>query len=281
MSLPFRVLTAVLLCLPTVVAADSTPSSTIDVRGAGSGPEEADAKRVALENALSQALEIVLDAATRTKQRAIIAEKILPKAVELLKDHEVIKTEKIMDAKVSVRLKASVERAMLLSKLVEAGVLTKEDVATTELGEKLVQFCKDNRGKKVGDGECGSLAVEAMKAAGAKPFHEFKENPGERDFVWGKLVFVIEVVDGKRKREPADARARPGDVIQYRDTTFRSTQGVYLFAHHTSVVAEAKSTGELVLYEQNMRGKKEVTQRTMRPSELSGGWIRVYRPVVK
>jgi hypothetical protein len=261
--------------------AQSTPAPTLTIRGSAVAADEKTATKAALENALFGVLEIVLDAPARKKHAATIAEKILPKAGEMIKSHDVLKSEKITAGKVSVHVRAVVDRAAVVANLTEAGVITKEDTAGAELAKKVVGFCKDNLGKTVGDGECGTLAVHAAKAAGAKPFHEYKENPGPQDFVWGELVFVLEVKDGKRTRTPAEGKAKPGDVIQYRDTMFRSSRGIYLFPHHTSIIAEVKSNGDLVVYEQNMQGKKEVTQGTLRPSELSAGWIRVYRPVVK
>jgi len=147
--------------------------------------------------------------------------------------------------------------------------------------EKVVKYCKEHKGETVGDGECGTLAQAALRDAGAKPVNEFAESPGPGDYAWGELVFVLEVRDGKRKKEPADARAKPGDVIQYRDAAFRKGGGIAVFPHHTAVVAEVKSNGDLVVYEQNNLGKKEVTQGTLSPGGLAGGWIRVYRPVAK
>ena len=131
------------------------------------------------------------------------------------------------------------------------------------LGEKVVKFCKENKGKMVGDGECGTLAQAAIREAGGRPVNEFAESPGPGDYAWGELVFVLEVKDGKKKRDPADAKARPGDVVQYRDAAFRKGGGIAIFPHHTAIVAEVKSNGDLVVYEQNNLGKKEVTQGTL------------------
>jgi hypothetical protein len=273
---------ALTVCLfGTAASAQSSPSPTLTVRGTGVAGDEKAATRAALENALSGVLEIVLDAPARKKHQKIISEKILPKAGEMIKSHEVLKSEKIAAGKVSVQVRAVVDRSAVIDRLTEAGVIAKEDAAAAELAKKIVSFCKENLGKMVGDGECGTLAVEAAKAAGARPFHEYKENPGAQDFVWGELVFLLEVKDGKRTRTPADGKAKAGDVIQYRDAMFRSSRGIYVFPHHTAVVAEVKSNGDLIVYEQNMQGKKEVTQGTLRPGELSAGWIRVYRPVKK
>lgn len=266
---------------PNVISAQSTPTPTLTVRGAAVAVDEKAAIKAALEKALSGVIEIVLDAPTRKKHAAAIAEKVLPRSAEMIKSHEVLKSEKTAGGKISVEVRAVIDRAAVIAKLTEAGAITKEDSAAAELAQKVVRFCKDNLGKMVGDGECGTLAVKAAEAAGAKPFFEYKENPGPQDFVWGELVFALEFKDGKRTRDPADAKAKPGDVIQYRDATFRSSRGIYIFSHHTAVIAEVKSTGELVVYEQNMQGKKEVTKGTLRPSELAGGWIRVYRPVAK
>jgi hypothetical protein len=271
------------VCTLFVVAqsSHSQPPPTLTVRGTGVADTEAAATKAALSKAVSGVIEIVVEAPARKKHQAAIDEKVLPQAAEMVKSHEVVKSEKIAGGKFSVQVRAVIDRAAVIAKLTEAGVIAKEDAAAAELAQKVVKFCKENLGKKIGDGECGTLAVEATKAAGAKPFHEYKENPGAQDYVWGELVFVFEFEAGKRKRDPADAKARPGDVIQYRDTTFRSSRGIYLFPHHTAVIAEVKANGDLVVYEQNMQGKKEVTQGTLRPNELASGWIRVYRPVAK
>ena len=276
-----------LVCLISVVllvdrlSAQPAPTPTLTVRGTAVAGDEKAATKAAIEKALSGVVEIILDAPARKKHAVTITDKILPKSAEMVKSHEVLKSEKIAGGKVSVEVRVVVDRATVIAKLTEVGVITKEDNAAAETAQKIVAFCKDNLGKMVGDGECGTLAVKAAEAAGAKPFFEYKENPGVQDFVWGELVFVQEFKDGKRIREPADAKAKPGDVIQYRDATFRSSRGIYIFSHHTAVIAEVKATGELIVYEQNMQGKKEVTKGSLRPSELAGGWIRVYRPVKK
>jgi len=259
--------------------AQPTPSATLTVRGSATAADEKAATSAALSDALKNALEVVLEAPARTKHKDAIAEKVLPKASEILKSHEVLKSEKLASGKVSVQLRATIERATITAKLIEVGIISKEDLAANEIAEKVLTFCKEQLGKKVGDGECGTLAVHAIAAAKGKPFHEFKENPGAQDFVWGELQFVQEIRDGKRVRNPADAKPKAGDVIQYRDAVFRSSRGILLLAHHTAIVGEVKTTGELVVYEQNMGGKQEVTKGTLRPNELSGGWMRVYRPL--
>ena len=259
--------------------AQPTPTAMLTVRGSATAADEKAATSAALSDALKNALEVVLEASARTKHKDVIAEKVLPKAAEIVKSHEVLKSEKLPSGKVSVQVRGTIERATITGKLIELGIIPKEDLAAKEIADNVIKFCKDQLGKMVGDGECGTLAVHAIAAAKGKPFHEFKENPGAQDFVWGELQFVLEIKEGKRVRNPAGAKPKAGDVIQYRDAVFRSSRGIFILAHHTAIIGEVKATGELVVYEQNMGGKKEVTKGTLRPNELSGGWLRVYRPV--
>jgi hypothetical protein len=275
-----------LLCVGLLVVpifAD-TPSPTLTVRGAGTGADQAAAVKDALGDAVLQVAAVILDGPVFKKHRETITQKVLPKSADLVKSHEVLKSEKGADGKVSVRVRATVDRAAVIARLTDAGVpvagASKADAAAADLGEKVVKFCKENLGQTVGDGECGTLAAKALEAAGATPFHKFKEDPAPGDFVWGELVYVVEFQGGKRKRDPADAKAQPGDIVQYRDAVFRTgSGGIFVAQHHTAVVGEVKGN-DLIVYQQNV-GKREVTKTTLRPNDLAGGWIRVYRPTAK
>ncbi len=46
------------------------------------------------------------------------------------------------------------------------------------LPDRIVQFCRENIDKQVGDGDCYDLAKHALKAAGAKPQGRFPDTPG-------------------------------------------------------------------------------------------------------
>jgi hypothetical protein len=273
----------VFIALAAPAAAE--PAPTLTVRGTGTGSDAVAAEKAAVADAVVQAASAVLDEPTFKKHKATISDKVAPKAGDAVKSHEVLKTENGIGGQVLVRVRAVVDRAALLAKLAEAkvpvpGVADKDDPSAA-VREKVVKFCKDHKGEMVGDGECGTLAQAALREAGAKPVNEFAESPGPGDFAWGDLVFSLEVTGGKRKKEPADAKAKPGDVIQYRDAAFRKGGGIALFPHHTAIVMEVKSNGDLVVYEQNNLGKKQVTQGTLNPGGLAAGWIRVYRPVSK
>jgi hypothetical protein len=155
------------------------------------------------------------------------------------------------------------------------------------IADKVVKFCKDNRGKKVGDGECADLALAALKAAGAKSSLDFDDSPNRGDYVWGKLVFVREVKDRKASEKNVDGqKVRPGDVIQLRDAKFQGKKGKVTYssaaAQHTAVVVGLRDNGRtLVILEQNYNGKKAVTEGTYRLDDMREGWLRVYRPQAK
>jgi hypothetical protein len=157
------------------------------------------------------------------------------------------------------------------------------------LNDKVVQFCKDKLGEKVGDGECFALAYEALMATGAKPPGAFKDFPNKEDYVWGNLVYALEIKGGSRNEKKVRGMSvKPGDVIQLGDATFegQNLRGfeVYSFTytHHTVVVGTVQNGGKmLTAFEQNVNDKKIVMATPYRLSDLKTGWVRIYRPVPK
>ena len=154
------------------------------------------------------------------------------------------------------------------------------------INQSVVQYLRQNLGQQVGNGECSSMAYAALKQAGAKAKNAFKDNPGKDDYVWGNLVYVLEMKDGKRlESATAGLRIEPGDVMQFRDAKFKGKRdggGTYNWStpHHTAVVVEVKSqTKQLVVLHQNIEGKRFVTEKTFNMNDLQAGWIRIYQPV--
>jgi hypothetical protein len=174
-------------------------------------------------------------------------------------------------------------RLALLAALL--GVFGTSTASADAVGDKVVKFCKDNLGKKVG--ECSHLAVEALKAAGAKTTADFDDSPNQGDYVWGKLAFVREVKERKSSERNVDGlKVQPGDVIQLRDAKFRGKSGKGTYSsespHHTAVVIGLKDKGRtLVVLQQNVNGKRVVAEGTYRLDDLKEGWLRVYRPQSK
>ncbi len=150
-----------------------------------------------------------------------------------------------------------------------------------EMNRQVAAFARAHVGQKVGDGECTSLAVAALKSAGAKgrPL-----NRGDGDYVWGRAV------DSFRE-------ALPGDIVQFRDAVFSGKRYVtsrrwvswhYEYPHHTAVVASIRERGKVVaLWHQNVgttdtkdADRKLVTETTLRTESLKkGGKVWIYRPV--
>jgi hypothetical protein len=150
------------------------------------------------------------------------------------------------------------------------------------LGDKVVAFCLENKGKQVGDGECATLSGEALQAAGAKP--QGKDNPKEGDYVWGDRVYMLEATSAGIKQTGKLSDVKPGDVIQFRDTKWVIRSGnrteTMTMPHHTAVIESVELQGEAwKILHQNYNGKKEVMETALIPATLTEGWVRVYHPL--
>ena len=121
----------------------------------------------------------------------------------------------------------------------------------------IVKFCRKNKGRKVGDGQCWSLANEAFKATGARRVK------GQLR-VWGPEVNL-------RKESP-----RPGDILECDKTRF--SDGSYTSGQHTAVIIEVYSRTMVRIAEQNMGGALRVSERNLDLSGVRSGRIFVYRP---
>ncbi|MDR3638773.1 MAG: hypothetical protein P4L84_33510 [Isosphaeraceae bacterium] len=148
------------------------------------------------------------------------------------------------------------------------------------LNEKVAAYARANAGQKVGDGICITLAVMALKQAGARAF---PLDRADGDYAWGRLI--------ERHQD-----ALPGDILQFRDAVFdgrrvtkrRTVWWHEEYPHHTAIVSGVSEGGNvLTVLHQNIGGKekseadKKVVQETsLRMDSLqNGGWVRVYRPI--
>jgi hypothetical protein len=155
---------------------------------------------------------------------------------------------------------------------------------TNILGERIALFCKLNKDKKVGDGDCYDLAQHALAAAGARPEFKYRNFPGKEDYVWGYPVLYVEAHESGLKRAGRVKDLQPGDVIQLRDTKFAGKKqgggGTYTlnFSHHTAIVASIDNDGKVIrILHQNFGGKKVVMEGSITPDHLQSGWMRIYR----
>jgi hypothetical protein len=125
------------------------------------------------------------------------------------------------------------------------------------VNEGIVAFVEANMGKKVGNGQCWTLANQAFISA------ETKRPAGKGLRVWGRLV------------DPKAEDVLPGDIVEYdrgKDAKFPV---------HTAVVYERVRKGQFVLAEQNWNGNLFVTTRKFEPEkavESKKEKVMIYRP---
>ena len=133
------------------------------------------------------------------------------------------------------------------------------------LNAKVLAFAEENAGKKVGNGECWTLADEALRAAGAKRPH----TGGFGANVFGKEVALKE--------------ALPGDVLQLEGARFEwhNRDGFSFWAefpHHTAIVAAVKGR-TITVWNQNVNNEKKVQKSVIDLDNLKKGTITAFRPV--
>jgi hypothetical protein len=136
--------------------------------------------------------------------------------------------------------------------------------AAPALNQKVLQFARARMGKQVGNGECWTLAADALKAAGAR-------RPG----TGGVGVYVF----GKQINRGA---LQPGDVIQFENVRFErrgpdGSRSWNEFAHHTALVAGVRGN-RITLLHQNVNGNRTVQTGTIDMADFQSGTMRYYRP---
>jgi len=158
-------------------------------------------------------------------------------------------------------------------------------VASFTFGPSILAFCRENVGKRVGSGQCASLAGEALQSAGAAR-RAGPDWPGEGDYVWGKLVAFVEAGFVGVKGIHELAAVEPGDIVQFHNARFaglnHSDSGTYRMEarHHTAVVESVDiSHKTITVLHQNWNGRDVVRRQTLFLAGLTKGWLRFYHPV--
>lgn len=116
--------------------------------------------------------------------------------------------------------------------------------------QKVLNYISGKQGKRDGDGECFTLADNALKGAGAKSAADYGPLGKDVDYIWGNEV----AVDG----------AQPGDIIQFRnyeytrkdvydnDTGSGESESTEKRGHHTAIVKSVGADGRITVWEQNV-----------------------------
>jgi hypothetical protein len=148
----------------------------------------------------------------------------------------------------------------------------------------VLTFCKASIGRHVGDGQCASLATQALAKAGAAG--RGRDFPAYGDYVWGSFVTMVSAERAGVKGLNTLATVRGGDVIQMRNVLLEGRSaggGSYWMRadHHTAVVESVNpSRGTITVLHQNWN-RSPVRRDIFILGDLKRGWLRIYRPVKK
>lgn len=137
--------------------------------------------------------------------------------------------------------------------------------AEETVNDKVLAYARGQLGKQVGDGECATLAVAALRHAKAKPAGPRGLGP----YVWGRLL---------AKKDST----LPGDVIQFKDARFehsdKTGSSFQVFPLHTAIVEKVNGR-KLTLLHQNVNGRRVVVRTTVNLAERTKGTVKIYRPL--
>ena len=130
------------------------------------------------------------------------------------------------------------------------------------LSDRVLAFAKQRIGQVHGDGECFTLADDALRNAGAKSAADFGKVGLDVDYVWGPAV--------------TRAALQPGDIIQMRDyvaeisTNTDNPDGSSESdtkseerPHHTAIVESVGADGTVTVLEQNFPDGSAVTRNVL------------------
>jgi myosin tail region-interacting protein MTI1 len=123
--------------------------------------------------------------------------------------------------------------------------------------QTIVVFCTNNKGKKIGKGECWDLAKAALDKAEAvwTPPYEF-----------GRLL--------TKKDKPL-----PGDIIQLEKVKIVNPDESWQeFPHHTAIIHKVMGPGKYLLAEQNNNNQKFVVFSEIDLNNVKKGKYMIYRP---
>ena len=158
-------------------------------------------------------------------------------------------------------------------------------LTTTRYGERIAAWCEARIGTKVGNGECWTLANDAITAV-AEECRAQNQEPcvPSRSYVHGALIYTY--IPPKPSDPPSGVLAAGtarGDIIQFLTAHFRSRDGLSWSSRgapdHTAVITAVERGGILKVLEQNVGGTKIVMEGKVDMSEMTSGEVRIFRPV--
>jgi myosin tail region-interacting protein MTI1 len=145
------------------------------------------------------------------------------------------------------------------------------------LNDQVLMFARENKGKKIGRGECWDLAAEPLKKLGAS---------WDGSYGYGKKIGSGDV--SGLKMEPATL-ILPGDIVQFTrvQTSWTKTypdgrtawgSETLGMPHHTAIISNYDGNTILTLLHQNVSGKRYIVETTLELSDVKSGTYLIYRP---
>jgi hypothetical protein len=133
----------------------------------------------------------------------------------------------------------------------------------------VLRFATENIGKKLGDGECITLAFQALRAAKRKSAGLVDGAPK-----WGTLIVTF------RPGEGSTDKVLPGDILQFKDARFEGKSYFQVAPFHTAIVSKVER-GRLYVLHQNWGPKdseRPVVGAVFIMDDLKRGSVRAERP---
>lgn len=152
--------------------------------------------------------------------------------------------------------------------------------------ESIASWSESQMGRKVGNGECWTLANEALKAI-AEECKSRNQEPcmASQMLIHGHILYTYIPLES-RKPVPAggilEAGVARGDIIQILKARFELRNGGWQTAgepDHTAVVTGIDRDGTVQVVQQNVGGKKIVMRGSYDMAEMVSGEVRIFRAV--
>ena len=143
-----------------------------------------------------------------------------------------------------------------------AWVVLFERTPLPPLNQAVLDFAESKVGEQVGDGECWTLADQALLHANCR-------RPGRHGFKLYEFGLEIQRAQG----------ILPGDILQFEGVRFDSPDGSWQeMPHHTAVVLRTMGSRVSVLH-QNHKHVKRVGGVSFDLAHQTAGSLQIFRPV--
>jgi hypothetical protein len=139
--------------------------------------------------------------------------------------------------------------------------------ALPPLNQKVLKFAEDHLGKQVGDGECWTLARDALRAAEAR-------EPGYDGTAATTNVF------GRRLKP--EEKPLPGDVVWFEQVKMAHKDGrTASMPSHAAIISKVEDGGFVLLHQNYGAGenRRKVQRLDLTGYKKTEGTMFVYRPV--